>query len=165
MSQADELTAIVAFSFGMRPAELEPNPCNVKLAECVKDVSKNCDSVLIVSQWEIAKQLSREGVQVDKVVYSPPEQYLDTKEVWRQALEFLSYRDSLVVIPVAQPFIHLRMVIRLMRKSGVNVRLIPVRWIGFDSSNINTQWWTRGPVRLVAYSLMHGIGLPAGRRN
>lgn len=164
MPEADQLTAIVAFSFGMRAPALEPNPCNVRLAEFVEDISKNCSRVLIVSQWEIAKQLSNKSVHVDKVIYSRAGQYLDTNEVWRQALEYLRCQDSFAVIPVAQPFLHLRQVVRLMRRSGVNVRRVPIGWVGFDASSANNQWWTKGRLRLLAYSLMRGFGLPARPR-
>lgn len=162
-SSSDEALAIVAFSFGLREKAHEPNPCNRRLAHAVERITRLAENesrnIIVVSQWEVAKQLEANGVHVDKVISTSPHGgYLGSDEVWAQAFVFLRGRHIARVIPVAQPFFHTYKVCKLIRKSGLPLERKRIGWVGFDSSPANTQWWTKGPVRLLTYALMQALG-------
>jgi hypothetical protein len=163
MTYSDETFAIVAFSFGLRAKAREPNPCNRRLARAVERITrltaKESENILLISQWEVAKQLEADGVHVDRVIdMSPRGDYLDSDEVWAQALAFLQGRHVARVVPVAQPFLQIHKVCKLIRKSGLPLERKRIGWVGFDSSPANTQWWTKGPMRLLAYAFMQALG-------
>jgi hypothetical protein len=155
---------VVAFSFGMRGQSHEPNPCNVRLARAAERIIRDEPaSTLLISQWEIARQLSLDEVHVDQVVRpSSDREYLDTSEVWNQALETMRREKVETAIPVAQPFLHRHKIRKMIRDSGIAVERRRIGWIGFDSSEANLQWWTKGPVRLLAYSIMQVFGRHPG---
>jgi|SRR6476469_849884 len=92
MAYSGETFAIVAFSFGLRAGTREPNLCNRRLARAVERITKlaqESGNILLISQWEIAKQLEADGVHVDRVIeVSAHGDYLDSDEVWAQALDF-----------------------------------------------------------------------------
>ena len=47
------MKGLVAFSFGLRDIEHEPNPCNVRLAQAVMEIiAGEQGEVVVVSQWE-----------------------------------------------------------------------------------------------------------------
>jgi hypothetical protein len=163
MTFPDETVAIVAFSFGLRARDQEPNPCNRRLAHAVERITRQCENesinFLIVSQWGVAKQLEDDGVHVDKIISASPRgYYLDSNEVWAQAIVFLQDRHVTRVIPVVHPFLQMHKVCKLIRKSDLPLERKEIGWIGFDSSPANTQWWTKGPMRLLAYALMQALG-------
>jgi hypothetical protein len=159
---------VVVFSFGNRGRDLEPGPCNERLGRAVADiVSDRSSSFFIVAQWEVARALKSLGIDCETVGPSS-ESYLDTETVWAHAQRvFLAARVA-VVIPVAQPFLHLFAVRRLIvrdRRFSVQLRHIPA--IGWDRSRLNRQWWTKGPIRYVYYSMLrlaHVPGLGAIRQ-
>lgn len=155
---------IVAFSFANRGPEGEPNPCNQRLAEAVRR-SANCDTV-IVAQWEVARALASVGVPVDHVVEQADEgSYLDSETVWAAASRIFHSRHVLDVFPVAQPFLQYPKVKLLIRNDGFRLSSRKVGWVGFDRSNRNRQWWTRGPIRLMVYSVLQAaVGLRGPRR-
>jgi hypothetical protein len=163
MTYSDDTLAVVAFSFGLRAKAREPNPCNRRLARAAERITRLAENesgnVLLISQWEVAEQLKADGVHVDRVIHmSPRGDYLDSDKVWAQALSFLQGRSVTRVIPVAQPFLQAHKVCKLIRKSGLPLERKRIGWIGFDSSPANTQWWTKGPMRLLAYALMQALG-------
>lgn len=152
---------VVAYSFALR--KQEPNPCNVRIAReterIVTELRNAGEEVFIVAQWEVARQLERDGFTADLIVgLLPGNKYLGSAEVWSAAEEFGKSAGVTVAIAVAQPFLHLPMVRRMMRSSGWKVREVPIGKIGFDPSPLNTQWWTRGPKRLVLYSALTLVG-------
>lgn len=150
-SPATPVIGIVAFSFANRGPEAEPNPCNVRLAEVVRRWAS--PGAVIVAQWEVARSLRAEGIDVDHVVEPPRDgSYLDSDAVWLAARRVFHDRGVIQVIPVAQPFLQRAKVKEFIRRDGFEVVARPVGWIGFDRSRRNLQWWTRGPLRLVVYS-------------
>ena len=152
--------AVVAFSFGSRDELHEPNPCNVRLARAAERIiNDELGDLLLISQWEIAEQLESDGLHVDHIIRYPSEGgYLDSDEVWAQALPMLDKYGVSSVIPVVHPFLQMYKVRQLIRESGISVERRRIGWIGFDSSPANTQWWTKGPVRLSAYAVMQAFG-------
>lgn len=147
--------AIVAFSFALRKGNQEPNPCNLKLAQEVLRLRKDYPSSLVVAQWEVAKALGRLGHTADHVISRPSDgTYLDTNFVWREACEHLADAEIWQVVPVAQPFLQLTQVRRMIRRSPFALQVRRINRIGFDNSRDNSQWWTKGPVRLLAYALL-----------
>lgn len=152
--------AVVAFSFGSRDERHEPNPCNQRLALAAERIiNDELGNLLLISQWEVAEQLESDGLHVDHVIRYPSDSgYLGSDEVWAQALTTLAKHGVNSVIPVVHPFLQMYKVRQLIRESGINVERRRIGWIGFDPSPDNTQWWTKGPVRLSAYALMQAFG-------
>ncbi|TAM70748.1 MAG: hypothetical protein EPN48_05245 [Microbacteriaceae bacterium] len=159
---------IVAFSFALRRENQEPNPCNERLAANVeRAVEQVPGTPAVIAQWEVARALKPLRGTVDKVVGpDADDEYLGSEQVWEDAKQVLKERGINRVVLIAQPFLHLSKVARLARNDGYDIIRFQVRGIGFDNTKENTQWWTRGPVRLAAYALpqmlagIHG-GKPA----
>lgn len=147
---------IVAFSFGQRAPADEPNPCNRRLATAVERMLT--EPAVLVAQWEVARGL-QDGLAAH--VVGPDHGYLDTAAVWARAVPVLRSGGVRRVVAVAQPVLHRSRAHRLIRRSGFLVERRPIGWIGFDSSSANTQWWTRGPLRLALYAVRQAF---TGRR-
>ena len=159
---------IVAFSFGSRGPDLEPGPCNERLGRAVADiVADRSSSFFIIAQWEVARALKSLGIDCE-TVGPDTESYLDTETVWAHAQKALLEAKINIIIPVAQPFLHLLAVRHLIARDrllSVQRRCIPS--IGWDKSSLNRQWWTKGPLRYLCYStlrLAHIPGLDTIRR-
>jgi hypothetical protein len=145
---------IVAFSFGLRAPDEEPNPANAALAGVVGSAREAAGrSTVIVAQWEVAKQLERDGVPVTHRVIARPDRYLDSTEVWRQARDLLHHHGVRDVVPVAHPILHLRYVTSMLRADGFDVVAPPRHRVPFDRSDANHQWWTRSRIGLAVYAL------------
>jgi len=145
------VVGIVAFSFGLR--ENEPNPCNVRLAEEVIRAAHEVGSqVCIVAQWEIARALQEWGLVADVVVDPVPGKYLGSADVAMRAKEAFQSAGVQECVVIAQPFLHLSRCKRLMEMAGFRPRDMAIGRIGFDSQS--TQWWTRGPIRLLLYAVL-----------
>jgi hypothetical protein len=125
------VVGIVAFSFGSRGLDLEPNPCNERLGRAVADIASNASSsFFIVAQWEVARALASLGIDCE-MVESGTESYLDTETVWEHAQRSFRRTGGRSVIPVAQPFLHLFAVRRLIaRDPHFNVQPRPIPFIG-----------------------------------
>ena len=148
---------LVAFSFAARAEPEEPNPCNVRLAHAVdRIVSAQKETVVLVAQWEIARALRRSR-PFHVVGPRPDGRYLDSADVWNDASPLLRKAGVTRVIPVAHPVLHRAKVSRLIRRDGFEVLPEPIGHIGFDRSPRNTQWWTRGPIRLCVYAVLQAL--------
>lgn len=148
---------VVAFSFASRAEPEEPNPCNVRLARAVDHiVGAQEETVVLVAQWEIARAL-RHSRPFHVVARLSDGRYLDTADVWNDASPLLRCAGVTRVIPVAHPVLHRVKVSRLIRRDGFEVLRVPIGRIGFDRSARNTQWWTRGPIRLGAYAALQAL--------
>lgn len=134
---------LVAFSFALR--ENEPNPCNQRLGSAVsRIVSLETVPVAVVAQWEIASALEGTNVEVLHTVdLAGDGSYLDSAAVWDQAKGHFAAKSITKIIPVAQPFIHLPFVKKMIRSDGFEIIKRDVGRIGFDNSELNTQQWTR----------------------
>ena len=150
-----EKVGIAAFSFALWK-DREPNRCNKRLGyqvgRAVK-LLKNLDKESVVSsQWEAALAVPNEyPVALTVHEYQYKGQYLDSKEVSRQIAEEFHRRGVTRVIVIANPFLHLFLCKREMRKLGFKIYPFKVWWIGFlpDSD----QWWCKGPIRLLIYTV------------
>lgn len=155
--------AIVAFSFGQRAPDEEPGPCNTRLARLTRQLLEQATApVVVVAQWEVARGLPA-AADPHIVAPRPDGHYLDTESVWATAVPVLRRHGVRRVIAVAQPLLHRAKAHKLIRRDGFEPVRRPIGWIGFDSSRRNTQWWTRGPVRLVLYALLQAVTGRAGR--
>lgn len=158
-----EPLGVVAFSFGLRRPQEEPNPCNARLARAVQRVIDGAAApVVLVSQWEVALSLPS-SLTTHVVEPRADGGYLDTDRVWDEAVPVLRRAGVQRVVAVAQPLLHRSKAHRLISRDGftpVRARLGP---IGFDSSHRNTQWWTRGPLRLLLYAVLQAVIGRAGR--
>lgn len=151
---------IIAFSFALRN-DAEPNPCNVRLAKAVERIEtkleKEGHKVIVIAQWEIARQLARDHEKADRVVHQLPDgKYLGSKEVLDAAVPVLKDRAIRTVVPVAQPFLHLFLVKRSIKAKGYEIRNEEIGHIGFDKKS--DQWWTRSWWQLVIYSGLTILG-------
>jgi hypothetical protein len=155
------VVGIVAFSFGTRGAELEPSPCNERLAQAVATVASMVKiPSVIVAQWEVARALEALGIE-HCAVGSGQESYLETETVWKSAENTFQRAGVTHVIPVAQPFLHLFAVRRLISQSGHFVLWsLPIASIGWDRTHLNRQWWTRSPARFLFYAMLRLARLP-----
>jgi hypothetical protein len=151
---------IVAFSFALRSEAEEPNPCNIKLAKEVErlvdeELAKNpAERPVIVAQWEVARQLEADGYDVDMPVnLNQDGTYLDSEGVWKKAVWLFNTLHIRQVIPVAQPFLQMTKIKRMIKADGFVVADRKIKWIGFDNDPRNTQPWTKGPIRLFVYAV------------
>ena len=160
------MSGLVAFSFAL--GKNEPNPCNVRLADEVERiVLYSSEPLIIVAQWEIAKALTQRDFQhqlplvhqFHSVERHRQGAYLDSEEVMAQAAILFRNHGVRQVTPVANPFLHLWKCRQLVRKAGFTVRNRKIGNIGFYPES--DQWWTRGPVQLLAYTALQ---VATGRR-
>jgi hypothetical protein len=116
----------------------------------------------IVAQWEIAQILHR--AYEDCLSVKPPSDgtYLDTEAVWGAAKVAFEPFGITEVIPVAQPFLHLRKIKKLMERDGYTVVDRHVGHIGFDRKS--SQWWTRGYLQLIIYAILQTLTGLKGHR-
>jgi hypothetical protein len=161
---------IVAFSFALRTVEEEPNPCNIRIAEEVERLStEELDRIgasipVVVAQWEVARKLKQDGYKVDHVVERNPDgTYLDSEGVWEQAKQVFEERGIRVVIPVAQPFLQMTKIKRMIKDDGFVVADRKIKWIGFDNDPRNTQPWTKGPISLLVYAVRQVLSGSRGK--
>jgi len=125
----------------------------VRLANEVQRLIKEAvGPVLVVVQWEINLALPLGTVGYSVIEHRTPDEYLDSEEVMAQATEVFRKNGITEVIVVAQPFLQLTKCRKLARNTGFTVIKKKIRRIGFykDSS----QWWTRGPIRLLTYAVL-----------
>jgi len=165
------IKAVVGFSFGL--TKNEPNQCNIRLAREVERIAQRerekGNSVIIVTQWEVSFSLSSPFLPHFIIwEHRDARSYLDSDEVAGQATEFLRQQAEKMgekingVIPIANPFLHLALCRRLLKKKEWNVPQVKIRWIGFLPKS--SQWFTRGPIRLIVYSflrILHRFGQKA----
>jgi hypothetical protein len=155
------MKGLVAFSFALRAIEDEPNPCNRRLAQSVMGiVATEKDDILVVSQWEVSRQLRANGHEPEcSVELRPDGSYLDSDIVWDTARKVFERHGISEVIPIAQPILQMTKVKRLIKSDGFVVIERPIGAIGFDAQS--TQWWTRGLLRLLLYAVLQQF---TGRR-
>lgn len=158
MKNTKPVKGIVAFSFALREESEEPNPCNWRLAREVTLATEreSRGPLVVVAQWEIDKALETTNVSPYRTVVRPiPGGYLSSEDVWAQAREVFTSAGVTEVIPVAQPFLQLWKVERMIRKDGFRVQHRHIGRVGFDKQS--KQWWTRGALRLLFYAVLQVI--------
>jgi hypothetical protein len=146
---------MVVASFALRAPDQEPNPCNIRIAEAARRiVNEEYGNVVIVSQWEVTKRLSRywNSLIARNVELKSDDSYLGAEDVWEAAKKEFRERDITEVIIVSQLLVRLKLN-GLAKKDGFKVINRGVGWIGFDRSPENTQPWTKGPIRLLVYAV------------
>lgn len=174
---------IVAFSYGKRAERNEPNPCNTLLGDATVsaiDMTKldyDHEPVVVV-QWEISKRIYQSfsdnvwyRVYVHHAVTkknatakSDGRVYLDTADVWRVAKEIFEKAGVKEVVVIANPFLHLGAIKKMVRADGFTVIDWPMPTIGFDNDPRQLQWWCKGRLRFIAYGIfvkltrLNGIG-------
>jgi hypothetical protein len=154
------MIGLVVFSFALR--HQEPSPCNIRLAKSVERIAAT-EQLTIAAQWEVARALRADGFTVTISVEPPADgSYLGSEEVWEEAKALFDTLGITEVIPVANPFLHLWKVRKLIEDDGFTVINKRVGWIGFDSSPQNIQWWCRGPLRLTLYAIRQKLSSARG---
>jgi hypothetical protein len=161
---------VIALSFAKYSEKKEPNPVNIKLANVVEsivdDIEAFGDDTFVVAQWEIARQLEWDNRPAQLVVTlwdasikDGGRRYLDSADVVRKAFTFFREQGITDVVIVANPFLHLSAVRKMVENAGFTViRDHKVPPVGFDRSADNLQWWCRGPFQLVAYLVLQVFG-------
>ena len=151
---------LVAFSFGQRSRE--PSPCNRRLAEAVMQiVYKERGPVVVVSQWEVSLALKPTIPVLTVKRHRQSGHYLDCVEVMAQAAPIFRERGITEVIPVGNPFLHLKRCEEVIREAGFTPVKRKIGWIDFDRKS--SQWWTRGPLELFVYAVLQKLTGRKGR--
>ena len=134
---------------------------NKRLEEAVKRILPMEKEAIIVAQWEVARELEKDGIKPTHVIEPlPNNSYLSTRLVWEEARAYLELYDVTEVIIIANPFIHAYYIEKMVRKDGFRVdgsHSPEVGHIGFDPKSL--QWWTRGPVLFAIYAIISAVGL------
>lgn len=166
-----EKIGIIGFSFALTQDEMRrrlPNQCNKKLAMetrrfYLKLKDGNQLPTLIV-QWEIAldERFAAMNINPDMIVRKHREcgKYLDSDEIIAQAIPLLKQQGITKVISVAQWLQNFKCR-TLLRKAGFQVLPAKIGKIGFCKDSL--QWWTRGPIQLVIYTIKQVIFGHRGR--
>ncbi len=156
MEQGLKKIGVLACSFAQN--EPEPSECNRRLAGKVRRIICELDNegfrTIIVAQWEVSLALKKLGIEVDHTVWPQEGQYVGSEEDWTEAKPVFASYDITDVVPIAQPFLWLQLykVWGLIKTDGYRVVKRRIGWIGFDQTS--TQWWTRGPIRLLIYAFL-----------
>ncbi|MBW4061735.1 hypothetical protein HJC99_04160 [Candidatus Saccharibacteria bacterium] len=147
------MKGLVIFAFALRGEASEPNPCNVRLGKAAERIiASEEDTLTIVSQWEVSRQLRADGFNPSRSVELQTDGiYLDSEIVWAEARLLFDELGITEVIPVAQPFLQMLKAQHLIAADGFTVTRRRIGWVGFDRRS--TQWWTRGPIRLTIYAI------------
>jgi hypothetical protein len=153
----DSKVGIIGFALGLR--DKEPNPSNIALAEAVHKVVVEAEEFgsvpIVVTQWEITKALNELfDYEVDlSVELRADGTYLDSKGVWEDAKAEFAREGVTQVIIVAQPFLHLPSLKKMVKDDGFELFKYKIGAIPFDDSELNTQPWTRSKLALAAYAV------------
>ena len=148
------MKGMIVFSFAWRRDG--QSLCNVRLAQAAQRIIDGTnEEVVVVAQRTTAAVLRRLRISVTHVIEKRPG-YEGSEEVVRQAAVIFGRQGVREVIPVAQPILQLTKCIQLVRKAGFRTPSFwklcrMIGWIGFDRKSV--QPWTRGPVRLVLYTM------------
>ena len=157
---------IVGFAFGLR--EEEPNPSNTALAVVVQEVSDYAELnecvPIVVTQWEITKALKeRFDFDVDLSVEQYDDgTYLDSRGVWEDAKARFVYEGVTQVFIIAQPFLHLPSLKKMVKDDGYEVLEYKIAAIPFDNTDLNTKPWTRSKTALAIYAAKSLLGMKRG---
>lgn len=179
---------IVALSFGKVSQQANFDPINYRLSGFVIDAHEdittwrlvrqgkpskhtNATETVIVAQSEVARHLTGHPALDLRVVTNAHATrrrngyiYLDTQDVLNEAFSVFRKENVREVIVVAHPFLHAWVARRLVKQMGfINHEFRVNRWIGFDSSRNNLQWWCRGPLRFLTYVAIQAVGKAAGK--
>lgn len=145
-----EKVGIIAFSWGFGG---RVDPCNERLARAAQRavwlLSEHGYVSIVVAQIEVSQYLSDVEHVVRQSINTGA--YLGTEEVAYQAADVFVRRGVQRVIVIANPFLHLRKCMRLMRAMDFEVIPFTVGRIGFNS--YDRQWFPRGPLRTIAYAI------------
>jgi hypothetical protein len=151
----NEKVGVLAFSFAQTQEEIDKkraNPCNRNIAVMLSCLASKKDiHFSIVAQWEIMlNNVLEPRVEPVLVVekHRKEGEYLDSEEIIAQWLQNFKCRA-------------------LLKKAGFEI--IPLKkflsWktrkIGFCKDSL--QWWTRGPIRLVLYTILQVLFGRRGR--
>jgi len=147
------LKAIFGFSFG-GSQEHGPGASNVALGEIIDKVSCQYPEDFVVVQSPLDKCVTKSNFIITS------KKYINTEKVIQRAIPFLKEYDVDRIQLVAHP-LHRFQCSRLLRRYGFRVEVVPTGWVPFDQHSDG--WWTRGPLRLIAYAILtifglHGLG-------
>jgi hypothetical protein len=176
---------IVALSFGKVSRQANFDPINHALSGFVREAhegittwrltiqgkSTHGTETVIVAQHEIARYLIDDPKLDLRIVTEAfatrkgnDRYYLDTQDVLNEAFQVFRKENVREVIVVAHPFLHAWVARRLIKQAGfINHEFRVNRWIGFDSSRDNLQWWCRGPIRFLTYMAIQVMGKAIGK--
>lgn len=153
----DPKMGILGFAEGLRV--IEPNPSNIAIAGGVVqavDYVESCGSVpIVVTQWEVTIAL-KELFDFDadmSVELRADGKYRDSRGVWEEAKPEFVREGVTQVIIIAQPYLHLPSLKRMVRADGYEVIEYKFGPIPFDDSDLNTQPWTRNKVAYTKYAV------------
>ncbi|OGL87857.1 hypothetical protein A3I42_03115 [Candidatus Uhrbacteria bacterium RIFCSPLOWO2_02_FULL_49_11] len=149
------MNAIFGFSFG-GSQKYGPGAANRALGRRIDEVAYKYPKDFVVVQSPLEQCVT---IAPDFVI--PLEKYINSEEVIKRALDIFQENDLGKIRLVAHPFLHRIQCMRLLRRYGFDVEIVPTGWVPFDQHSDG--WWTRGPLRLIAYAILtlfglHGLG-------
>ena len=142
---------VLGFSCGQRNEE--PGLSNEALARVIQQLEPD----VILVQWQIGTALRRLGIAPTHEVSKhrkPGRHYIDTEEVARQMLGFLSesgLRDENISV-VAHP-IHLPRCISVLRKLGVT-SVVNAIYASVPCDPKSNHFWTRSPFFIYLHEIL-----------
>lgn len=153
-----ERYGIIAFAFGYR--KNDPGLSNRALARVVERLLNDYPDAVIVVQHEIMECLQKFLGTIPNNVFGVwehknPGQYLDSKEVMRQASSLFNMSYVKSVFVVAQPFLQLRSNISLVEKAGFDPIIPRNMKIPFDRKS--EQKWARSRTNLLKYTIRQKV--------
>lgn len=156
---------IVAFAFGQHGGEhpvagisnrtITCRASNIRVTERARG-----HEVLMATQWETALDMHHPNNTgfFCASKFGGSTQYVDTKTVFDESVRYFKHQGVDRVIFVAHP-LHLFFINLLMKTGRWSVDRLTIddqytkgmRHIPYDTSEGNTQWWTKGPIVFVLY--------------
>lgn len=139
-SSAAVADCVVGFSFGYRSLHGHPTPgaSNRQLAAII---AQHYLELPLILQWEIAAALPAE-VSVWRIErHAKKHQYLDTREVARQARDIMQRQNYMTALIVAYPH-HVGRVDAVCQRLGMHT-IVPDGLEGVDFDARSRQPWTR----------------------
>jgi len=157
------LKGMIVFSFGWRRNDY--SHCNIRLARSAFRIvaeTETDEPLVVLFQRTVAEATEVLGILplpdpiLNFYVADKRPGYEGSEEVVRQAAEIFRKHGITEVLPIAQPVLQLTKCVQLVRKAGFRTPSFwklcrMIGWIGFDRKSV--QPWTRGPVRLVLYTM------------
>ena len=166
MNHQKEITAIVAFSFGLERRSDEPSICNRKLGESTISIISSSDyRYIVISQWEIdeyLKRMNHVGLSYYRIDLLENDN-IDSQAVWDDAKKILIEKGINKVIVVAHPFLQLGHIRRMIRRDGFTVVKKKIdNDVGFNKSGRNMQPWTKSRMAALIYFIRIKLGFKHG---
>jgi hypothetical protein len=136
-----EADCVIGFSFGYRSSKGHSTP-GVSNRQLAVIIAEHYLELPLILQWEIAAGLPVEASRVWRIErHAKKHQYLDTREVARQARAIMQQQNYMTALVVAHPH-HVGRVDAVCQRLGMHT-VVPDGLDGVDFDARSRQPWTR----------------------